>query len=198
MKNTIILALLVGGLSITSTTHSKTALKDAVVFKVARKVFSLNDLKSYFVELNNLKCIYRDSILVKIFAEEFSLSKEELLNFQHPFSKKQKEYFIQLVQFAKLLVYSEAQAVVVKPGITKYFYLNAKKSGCSMASFNKNKDMNPRLREVTRLEVFSRSRFLPNEKSGIATKDDIEKATISAKNLLKSIGKQIDDEFYWP
>ena len=197
MKKTSLFVLLIGGL-FSSAAFSKSVMRDAVVFKVARKVFSLNDLRSYYQEVNNLKCIYKDSILTKIFSDEFSGEKSGLFEFQHPFSEKQKKYFQDLVEFAKLLVYSEAQTVVVKPSITKYFYLNAQRSGCPLDSFKENKDMKPRLREVTRLEVFARSRFLPNEKSGIATKDDIDKAIISAENLLKSIGKQIDDEYYWP
>lgn len=196
MKIVLILVLLSGGLFV-SRSHSEVVLRDAVVFKVVRKVFSLNDLKSYFDEINNLKCIYPDSILIKIFNEEFDPDNLKFFKFQKPFSSEQKEYFSSLLDFAKLLTYSEAQTVVVKPTIVKYLYLGAKNSGCSLKSFQKDGQLKDRLAEIIRFEVFARSRFLPSEKSGVVTKDDIDKAIISAKNLLKSISRQVDDEVYW-
>ncbi len=47
------------------------------------------------------------------------------------------------------------------------------------------------------LEIFVRSRFLPSESQGKSTSEDIKKAIISAKDLVKSINKQIEQEVYW-
>ena len=196
MKYILTIVLLVGGLFVYAEDR-KVVLKDAIVFKVAQTVFTMVDLEEYYRQANNLKCIYPESIISRIFTEEFLPNKKALLTYRKPFTDSQKNYFKELIEFAKLLIYSESQKVVVKPSITKYFYLNAKNSGCSIESFSKTGELEGRLKELVRLEVFSRSRFLPSERSGLATEDDIEKAIISAKNLLKSIGKQIDDEFYW-
>lgn len=173
--------------------------EDRMIFKVARSVYSQNDLLKIYTGINDLLCLYPDSLLQKIFKLEFHAKNRD---FFQPSSDlnilpSQKAYFLRIIPFMKLLTYSKSQSVVVNPSLSKYFYLSAKKNSCSTLGFKPDKTLRPYLAEILRLEVFVRSRFLPAEKSGKSNKDDIKKAIIAAKNLMKSIGRQIEEEVYW-
>jgi hypothetical protein len=175
--------------------------QDRMIFKVARSVYSQNDLLQKFTDIGNLSCLYPDSLLRKIFLKEFQKSDLQQtfrrLN-STKLSDEQKKYFLNLIPFMKLFIYAKSQSVVVNPSISKYFILSAKKNSCSQAtSFNSDNSLKPGLAEMLRLEIFVRSRFLPSEKSGKTNDQDISKAIIAAKNLMKSIDRQIEEEVYW-
>jgi hypothetical protein len=164
---------------------------------VSKKVFSLEDLSEYFFELNNLKCYYPDSLLVKIFKKEIESKNQKFLVHTDSFSDFQKAYLIELIDFAKLLIYSRSHDVRVNSALVKYFYTTANRVKCSMKSFNSSTKFNLRSTELVRLEVFVRSRFLPTEKSGKVTPEEYKKAVSAARGLILSISRQIDEEVYW-
>lgn len=199
MKRYILTALLaIGGLFIfIHPAHSAVVFEDKMVFKINTKVFSLNDLKTYHKMINNLACTYDESLLIKLFKDEFSLSKLKLYKLDNKYSVEQKAYFSELIDFAKLYVYSTSQTVVVDPKITKFFLLSAKQNKCDVSSFIENGEFTQEMQEILKLEIFVRSRFLPSEKNGKSTADDIKKALFTARNLMSSIGRQIEDEVYW-
>jgi hypothetical protein len=165
--------------------------EDRMIFKVARSVYSQGDLLRIYTGINDLGCLYPDSLLQKIFKQEFqSKIGLELL-------PSQKAYFLRIIPFMKLLTYSKSQSVVVNPSLSKYFYLSAKRNSCSVLGFKPDKSLKAGLAEILRLEVFVRSRFLPSEKSGKSNNDDTKKAIVAAQNLMKSIGRQVEEEVYW-
>ena len=115
MKNLFVLSLIfIGGfLSPNGIANNQTILKDKMIFKVARSVFSLNDLNTYFNEVNNLSCVYEDSLLIKIFKKEFSHDKKKYFLFREgTLTKAHKDYFLSLINFSKLLIYSKSQIII--------------------------------------------------------------------------------------
>jgi hypothetical protein len=173
--------------------------EDRMIFKVARSVYSQGDLLRIYTGINDLGCLYPDSLLQKIFKQEFQ--SKNLSFFQSKIGLEllpsQKAYFLRIIPFMKLLTYSKSQSVVVNPSLSKYFYLSAKRSSCSVLGFKPDKSLKAGLAEILRLEVFVRSRFLPSEKSGKSNNDDTKKAIVAAQNLMKSIGRQVEEEVYW-
>lgn len=174
----------------------KVLFQDKYVFKISNEIFSLNNLENYFEELHNLKCYYPDSLLVRVFSDEMNSKHRNDFKMVEEFSDKQKAYFVRLINFGKLLVYSRSHNVKVNSALEKYFHSITIKNKCSKSSFNGSK-FNPTAKELVRLEVFVRSRFLPVEKSGKVTKTDYLKAVTSTKALILSINRQIDEEVYW-
>lgn len=182
---------------ISSTAIAEVVYRDKVVYKVGQTVFSLKDLEQNFQDIHNLKCMYSNSLLAKIFSKEISQKNKIHFAFQKELSTSSREFFESFIHFSNILVYSKSQSVVVNKEIIKFFYLTAKQNKCDLSSFENSKSFNPIFRDIVRLEVFVRSRFLPTDKGGKTTSSDLEKAINSAKNLLKSINRQIENEFYW-
>lgn len=197
MKYSFIIILLLGGFIYSNLAPAKIIDRDKMVFKVARSVFTLNNLKQIHEDIHNLKCMYDESLLSIIFEKQFKSQNLKYLNYREVFSKEDKSIYKGLMDFSKLLVYSRSQNIVVNPNIVKYFYLMAQKNNCSLKVFDKDKMFMTRFKEIVELEVFVRSRFLPAEESAKTTKADINKAVLASKTLLKSISRQIDQEVYW-
>jgi hypothetical protein len=198
MKNCYkFLLLFILSVDIFASVSSDVSFQDKYAFKVSKEVFSLQDLNNYFFELNNLKCYYPDSLLAKIFKDEMKLENKKFLRYTESFSKLQKMYFIKLIDFSKLLLYSRSHDVKVNSALVKYFYTTARKKKCNLKSFSSSTKFHPKTKELIRLEVFARSRFLPTEKSGNVTPDEYKKAIGSARALIMSITRQIDEEVYW-
>ncbi len=200
MKSIHIVLLLSGGFFLYSSSANsveKVLLKDKFVYKVAGEVFSLNELKNYFKSVHTLKCIYKDSLLVRVFQEEFNLKHEKLYAYRTDFSIAQKNYFRGLIKFGKTLVYSKSHEVTINPSLVKYFYLMGKKNGCSLKDFDQKRRITGLFLEVVRLEIFLRTRFLPTESEGKSTDEDVKKAVIAARSLIKSIDEQLEQEIYW-
>jgi len=181
-----------------SSANSSVIKKDIMVFKVAKTVFSLVDLQTYFLVVQDFKCIYPDSLILKIFDQEFKKNHQSKLQFRTPFSKEQKAYFKELIEFAKLSIYSESQSVTVNSNLEKALLKNAKNQKCSTESFNKKSKRRAYLDELIRFEVFARSRFLSGGGQTRLAKDETNKAIIAAKSLLKSVGGQVEAQLYWP
>lgn len=180
-----------------TTAFCEVIFRDKVIYKVGQKVFSLADLHQNFKDIHNLECMYDDSLLVKIFANEFNKSNKLHFAFKPELSEASKEYFKQLIHFNNILIYSNSQSVIVKTDIVKFLYLTAKRNKCDLSVFADSKTFISRFKHIIRLEVFVRSRFLPTEKGGKTTNLDLKKAIKSAKNLLNSVDRQLENEFYW-
>lgn len=196
--NKYLKVLLIGGLFLsTNMAISKIVMKDQFVYKVAGVVFTINDLTKYFESLNNLKCIYPETLLYRVFKKQFNQKKRVFFKNSGHFSSQQKQYFSSFIKFGKILVYSRSHDVQVKDSIATFFYLSAKNSNCSMDPFGEDKKFTKNFKEVVRLEIFMRSRFLPTEKQGKVSKADFEKAVLSSESLISSIDEQIDQEVYW-
>lgn len=191
------IVLFIGGLFFVSNSATGVIKKDVMVFKVATTVFSLKDLENLSDEIKNLRCIYPEALILKIFEDEFGVSKDKFFVYQQPFSSEQKKYFKRLIEFAKLSIYSESQSVTVRPALIKALYTNARKRKCSLQNFKKGGEIKASFLELVRFEVFSRSRFLANDKGERLSKSDMNKAIIAAKSLSKSISRQVEAEVYW-
>ena len=99
MKRNILKALLlIEGLFILNLpVQASIVFEDKMVFKINTKVFSVNDLKTYHEMVNNLACTYEESLLFKIFKEEFLPSKKSLLKINKNYSAEQKKYCLELM-----------------------------------------------------------------------------------------------------
>ena len=71
MKYTFIGILLFGGFFFQNSVNAKVLSRDKMVFKVARSVFTLHDLKQAYTHINDLKCMYGESLLHIIFKDQF-------------------------------------------------------------------------------------------------------------------------------
>ena len=161
---------------------------------LCRDMLKLVIVASFVSELkNNFNCypIQKRFLLQKV------STNQKFLEYRDQFSKADKTYYLSLIDFSKLLVYSRSQNVVVNPNIEKFFYLMATRKKCSMTGFNSDKTFSAKFKKIVELEVFVRSRFLPTEKNDKTTKADIDKAVLASQNLLKSIARQIEEEVYW-
>ena len=105
-------------------------------------------------------------------------------------------------QGARILRFYLMMAVVIIAGFTGYWLMGFLAlpifiSVMMGVSFNPSTKFEKRAKELIRLEVFSRSRFLPTEKSGKVTVEEYKKAVDAARELMLSITRQIDEEVYW-
>ncbi len=194
-----VLLLLGGFFLLNIQSQAEVIRQDRMIFKVARTVYSQNDLLQIFTHLNDLSCMYPDSLLYKIFNQDFSQESYKFLSGSKSgkLSEVHKTHFLKLMPFMKLLIYAKSQAVVVNPSISKYMILSAKNNSCSRRNLNKDNSLKAGLAELLRLEIFVRSRFLPSEKSGKTNQQDLVKSIQAARNLMKSIDRQIEEEVYW-
>lgn len=199
MKSITLKVLLLGGLFfvISMSAHAKKILSDVFVFKIANEVYSLRDLKSHYQGMLNLNCVYPDSLLYMIFKQEFSKESKKNFVYSKKFTSSQKLYFNSVLTFYKLLIYSKSYEINIKDSLERYFYLSSRQNNCSEEMFNGKKKFTSEFKEIMSLEIFIRSRFLPTEIQGKSTPVDIQKAVKSAKDLVKSIDKQISEEVYW-
>jgi len=198
--------LLVGGLFLFSSPVrsetkpddvAKVLIKDQFVFKVANEVFTISDLKKFYLGMNDLNCMYPESLLYRIFFDEFKKGQIKKYSVSTKITSIQRNYFIQLIKFGKIMVYSKSHDVTVKNSLGNFFYLSASESKCHLRSFTLNKKFKTYFKDILRLEIFMRSRFLPTEQQGKMTNADIKKAVSAGKNLIYSIDKQIDQSVYW-
>ena len=125
--------------------QAKVVKQDRMIFKVARTVYSQNDLLHLYANIYDLSCMYPDSLLFEIFRKDFSQKSYKLLN--KPSSKvltdTHKNYFLRLMPFMKLLIYAKSQAVVVNPSISKYMILSAKNNSCSKRGLSNGNSLTP-------------------------------------------------------
>ena len=178
---------------------SEVVTKDVMVMRIAQTVFTLDELKNFYHQVRQLKCYYPETLLYRLFEKEFSADKKELFNYEQDFSAEQKAYFKNLLNFGKLYVYSKSQNVVLSDSLPKILYFSAKKNKCTeiKTSFESATKLNYFFKEILKMEVFVRSRFLVVENATAPNAEDIALALKSAWNLIKSIEKQIDGEAYW-
>lgn len=201
MKKSLIAVLLFGGLCFENVkAATELVTQDIFLFRVTNEVFSLNDLREQQQILKEFRCMYPSSLLLKTFS---SLIRGELKGIFHvknikrpKYTKKQIRYFQNFLDMHSLKMYSKAHRVSVGDSLAKAFYLTGSRAKCQMTGFKANKQFRPILREIVRLELFLRSRFLPGE--GTSTENvDYPKAIKSVRVLTKSIKKQVEREVYW-
>lgn len=205
MKDINLKVLLIGGLFFTFLTNqanAKTLYKDAFIYKVSDEVYSLKDLQIMADNLNSLNCYYKDSLLTKVFKGIYTKGSSPKLYVvkdytKTPYSESQKEIFKKMVLFHKLKFYSDSHKVNVKPSVIKAFYLASRQLGCSGSIFISSSEFTKNFESMMKMELFLRSRYLPEEKSGKNTEADNAQAVKSIKTLLTSIDKQISEETYW-
>lgn len=183
-------------LPIASADSDEIILQDKFVFKIANEVLSLKDLKRTKKNIEDLKCMYPESLVHKIFSQDFSGGRLNELKVGTEFNQKDVKYFEKLIPFFKLLAYSKSHDVSIQPSLPKYFRLSATQKKCDLSLFDE-KEFIKSFEPIVRLEVFVRSRFLPSESQGKSSVSDVEKAVIGARNLITSIDQQIDEEAYW-
>lgn len=204
MKEISLKVLLLGGLffSMNSKTMSATLYSDAFIYKISDQVYSLKDLEAVANNLIALKCYYQDSLLIKVFEDVYQLGKQkELFEIKDytkvAYSPKQKELFKKLLQFHKLKYYSDSHKVTVQKSIIKAFYMASRQLKCPQSIFEETSSFSPEFNNIMKVEIFLRSRYLPEEKNGKNTNADVTQAVLGIKTLLNSVDKQITEETYW-
>lgn len=178
----------------------KLILQDAFVFRVINEVVSLNDMQRDYKLLQDLKCYYPESVLVIIFENlrknADSINFNSLTPKQLTYDKSQKEFFAQVIKFYKLKAYISSHQVVVAPALVGGLYTVAKRSGCRLNGFESSDKLQENFEQLLKMEIFLRSRFLPDEK-GPPSKERLVKIKSSARLFLESVSKQITEEVFW-
>lgn len=175
----------------------KINIRDKFVFKLSGEVFTVKEVRDYYESAYNLNCIFNGSLLYRVFFKDKIKRETDFFTINKNYSQVQKEFFSELLPFGKSLVYIRSYTIKIKPSIIKYFQLKAKKNNCNTSVFKKDQTLSRKFREILELEIFLRTRFLPTEIEGQISSDDLNKAVLSARNLLKSINEQLDQEIYW-
>lgn len=204
MKDIFFKVLLVGGLFLflVTTSFAEKVYSDVFIYKISDTVYSLNDLKENHKNLVSLNCYYPDSLLVKIFSNMIALGKNksifEIKDYtKSNYSKVQKQYFKSAITYHKLKFYGQAHKTPLKKEIARAFFMASRKLKCSKKIFDENKNFLSSFEEVMRIEVFLRSRYLPEQRDGKKIKSDVDQAIDGIENLLGSIDKQISEEVFW-
>lgn len=206
MKDINIKVLLLGGLFFTQISNtfaeSTKVFSDAFIYKISDQVYSIKDLQKVNKNFKTLKCYYSQSLLLKVFDDLIVMGKSKnLFNVKDytktPYSKKQIEYFEKSLKLFKLKYYSDSHKTPVKKEVVKAFYLASKQLSCDKSVFEGTSEFRSDFNDLMRMEIFLRSRYLPEEKSGKKTKSDINQAVLGIKTLLNSIDKQVSEETFW-
>lgn len=182
--------------------YGKTLYSDAFVYKISDRVYSLRDLEEIAQDFEVLSCYYQDAILLKVFKEILTLSKNKKLFVvkdytKTPYSSEQIALFKQFIKYHKLKYYVDSHKVAIKKEIVKAFYLASKQLHCSHDIFESSSEFKENFNRVMRIEVFLRTRYLPEEKSGKKTQADEQQAVLGIQTLLTSVDKQVTQETYW-
>lgn len=189
MKDLLYKVLLVGGLLIYSVSYGQVVTKDKFVFKVSQEVYSVKDIQNYHNSLKYLKCVYPESLVYEVFFTYFP-KKKSLFKIDKKFSSDQKNAFYKVLPFFEFLSYAQSQKINVRPELYSYFDLQEKRSKCENYK-------NQHQRGIIKLEVFIRSRFIPEDKNQKMTSEDIKKTKSAIMSLVKSISNQIEDSVFW-
>ncbi|MDP7319891.1 MAG: hypothetical protein QF441_04750 [Bacteriovoracaceae bacterium] len=185
--------------SVSCFAQSEVNINDKFVFKVSQEVYSVTELKGYFVSMRQFHCVYNDSLVWKVFSGMFLSKNEPYLSYEKGknFSDNQKKYFESLLKFGKLLVYTESQNIKSIDEISRYLIFKAKKTKCAQDIFQTEHKLHKYYLEILKMEKFLRKRFLPAENFESVAQRDMLKAVSSARNLIDSIDKQVSEEVYW-
>lgn len=185
-------------LFIFSAFHSQasTVLRDLFVVRTGNEVYSLENLREYSQFLNDLKCFYPESLAT----EHFKFLQKVPASYFDPKSFKinykdedQKEITLLYIALLKMIRYASSQAVSVSSDLSKAFKLSAEKAGCDLRGFD-GVDFKEKMGNLALLEIFLRSRFMPNNEELTPKKRaNILKNIIS---LQDSVTSQIDHELF--
>lgn len=173
-------------------------VEDKLVYKVSGQVFTVNDLKSIYKSGKVLDCLFNNSLVDKVFSDFFEDKNLKYFKINKKFTSKQIEYFNDSISLMKLYMYRKSFSVQVKKELKKYLVLKAKTKKCTKGRKSENQSLlRGEVLELLKMEIFLRDRFLPVEIQRVSTKQEVEKAASSAKNFLRSIGEQLEQEVYW-
>lgn len=208
MNKIIISVLLFGGLFILNMNKLFAAEKeeilyqDVFLYKVVDEVYSLKDINKTYNNIKTLECIYPDSLIIAVYSDLIKNGKEKEIYIKKDYSESkytelQKTVFKQFISFSKLEHYTRSHKIRVKTGLVKAFYLASNQLKCAAEVFQSKDKFNESFETLMKVELFLRSRFLPEEKEQVKTKKDIEQAILGIKSLLKTIESQITEEVYW-
>ena len=203
MKEIYFKVLLLGGLFLFNfPICAKVIYADAFIYKISKSIYSLEDLRRNNDNLKALKCYFPESLLVVVFDKLLKLGQDQSLFEIKDYTKVaytqvQKNYFTQSLIFHKLKFYSDSHKTVVSKELVDAFYAASTKLSCGKTIFDENKDFTADFREVMRLELFLRSRYLPTEQNTKKTSTDLKQAMLGIKNLLSAMDRQITEETFW-
>jgi hypothetical protein len=198
--------LLIGGLFLLSSIHQSKAQQvtfaDAFVFKISEQIISLNDLSHQIKTLKTLECYYPKSLLTQVFKQLIKDGEDSTLYkiqdyTKVDYSKAQKDFFQSSILFYKLKIYSESHKTQVPRELTRAFYMASRQLNCGVNIFDEGQEFTKEFYEVMKLELFLRTRYLPDENTSKKTKQDIDESIASINNFIGSIDKQISEETYW-
>lgn len=175
---------------------SQTVLRDLFVVRTGNEVYSLENLHDYSERLKDLECFYPESLVAEHFKilqrspKSYFSPQEYKSNFE---DKTQTDLTMFYIALLKMIRYASSQAVSVSSDLAKAFKLSAEKAGCSLEGFE-GVDFKKRMADLALLEIFLRSRFLPNnEELTSKKKANILKNIVS---LQDSVTSQIDHELF--
>lgn len=198
--------LLLGGLffipTLSTSAETKVLFSDVFVYKISDQVYSLRDLEQMNRNFNILKCYYPNSLLLKVFKELVEMGNMtgifDIKDYtKSAYSKNQIKYFEKSIKLYKLKYYSDSHKTSVKKDVVKAFYMASRKLTCTKKIFISSSEFSPLFNDIMKMEIFLRSRYLPEERSGKKNKAEIIQAIVGIKTLLNSINKQVGEETYW-
>jgi hypothetical protein len=174
--------------------------QDAFIFRIMNDVISFNDMKRDYGYLLDLKCLYPESILIVIFEElkkdADTIKFEQLTPDKISYDKQQKDFFKKVINFYKLKAYTQTHQVMINPALITGFYAVGKRSKCNMDGFASSKKFKDHFAHIVKMEIFLRSRFLPDQK-GPPDAARLTKIKGSANLFVESVSKQITEEVFW-
>ena len=198
--------LLFGGLfllsSIDRSQAQEVTFADAFVFKISEQIKSLNDQNKKIKTLKTLECYYPKSLLTQVFKGLIKLGEDQsLYKIQDytkvDYSQAQKDFFQSSILFYKLKIYSQSHKTQVPRELPRAFYMASRQLNCGESIFDMAQEFTKEFHEVMRLELFLRTRYLPDENTSKKTQQDIDESIASINNFIGSIDKQISEETFW-
>jgi hypothetical protein len=200
-----VLLIILGGLFIfnTNTIAKEKSFQNVFLYKINDSVYSMQDIVNINSELKSLKCIYEDSILTAVYKDILKVPTGsnlfEIKDYtKEKYSNKQLKIFKNFISYSKLFTYVKSHKIIVKKSVVKAFYLASRKLNCPSNIFSSSTKFTDSFLEVMRLEIFLRTRFIPDARGkNKNTEKDFKFAVSGIKTLLKTINKQILEEVYW-
>ncbi len=167
--------------------------------KIVDRTLSFQDVEYQLRNINGLKCVYGDPLMVEYFGEDFI---KDLKSFIRSFPKDtdkarafmhdEEAFLKRLRYFFKMLRYSEDQKAKVTPQLTGLIRQNAKANKCNLDILHED-SLKTNFISLLQLEIYLRSRYGGQLKSA----KNFGEIRPSIDLFVESLDKQFSHEYYW-
>ncbi len=195
MKYLLLFNLLIGGLHAQELVSS-----DRFLIKILDRTVSFQDISYQLRNLNALKCIYDDALVIsyfeksflselETFVKNFPLKDDEVTKYLH----QQSEILKKIRYFFKMLRYSEDQNKKVSTDLTKLIREGTRENKCQLAILHKD-SLKTNFKSLIEMELYLRSRYEGQLRSHRKNFDLIRP---SIDLFVDSLDKQFPHEYFW-